>query len=505
MRVKVLPWSITAVDMDVSLPERSPRWPLQLQAALAGAALGVLAMTGGGVFLGDAEGLLAAAAGVVVTVVAALAVGVWAGAPDAAEPEPPLRGRWFAAGLMTGAAGVFASLWEAFPAETGGALGRAFALLLLVAAPVYTLGLLLPTLLAWGERWEEGVADAADDEEEPSRWEPLGSLLLPLLGAFAAAVALTGVVLGPYIGPGPVLLATGAALILPTVLPEPEQPRTEERTVFATESPLGTIRVVEFVYPGRRQPERRLYINDEEESGEQVRSGAPTLAYIAAAEQWFGEFARRGESYLFLGGGAYTLPRRIAERDPRARITVVELDPEVTRVAYRFFGLTREHGIHSVHGDARAYVERAGDGRYDRIFVDVYGGSEMLPYSLVTAEAFGAIARLLRPGGVMAINAIGVTEGVGARRLWSIVRTVAEVFPSVALYTHLGRDYPERQNVLLAGSLDPDHSFPPAAGRFEPWPLEEWPDLSEAAVFRDLGEEAPAGERRERVDRAAGR
>ena len=40
----------------------------------------------------------------------------------------------------------------------------------------------------------------------------------------------------------------------------------------------------------------------------------------------------------------------VAEGDPSARITVVELDPEVTRVAYRFFGLRPEHGIATVHG-----------------------------------------------------------------------------------------------------------------------------------------------------------
>src|SRR3546814_16632537 len=58
---------------------------------------------------------------------------------------------------------------------------------------------------------------------------------------------------------------------------------------------------------------------------------------------------------------AYTLPRRVAERDPRAAITVVELDPEVTKAAYLYFGLRSEHGIRSVHGDARAFLSRTAD------------------------------------------------------------------------------------------------------------------------------------------------
>src|SRR3546814_6524650 len=76
---------------------------------------------------------------------------------------------------------------------------------------------------------------------------------------------------------------------------------------------------------------------------------------------------------------AYTLPRRVAERDPRAAITVVELDPEVTKAAYLYFGLRSEHGIRSVHGDARAFLSRTDDeSEFDRIYVDVYGGQESL-------------------------------------------------------------------------------------------------------------------------------
>jgi predicted O-methyltransferase YrrM len=496
MRGTALRWSITGEDMDGSYPERIPRWPLITQAALVGAALGVLAMVGGGVFLADAGGLVAASVGVIVTIVAALGVGLWAGAPGAAAPpavpEDPgdleaafeprlLRGRWFAAGLITGAAGIFATLWEAFPGPLGSALPRAIALLMLVAAPVYTLGLLLPSLLAWAEEWHDALAD----DHDLGRWEPLGTLVIALLAGLALAIAVTGLVLIPYLGAGPVLLGTGAVLILPTLLPEPTPPRTDERVIFATESALNTIRVVEVVYPGKRQPERRLYVNDEEESGELVRSGAPTLPYIAAGEQWFADTSRRGDAYLFLGGGAYTLPRRVAERDASASITVVELDPEVTRVAYRFFGMKRHYGIQSVHGDARAYIEQA-EARFDRIFVDVYGGQEALPHSLVTREAFELLERLLRPGGVLTLNAIGVTDGRGERRFWSLVRTLTEVFPAVALYTHLGRDHPERQNVLLAASPDPDHAFPPRAGMFEPWPRDEWPDAADASILRDL-------------------
>jgi hypothetical protein len=484
--------------MDGSRPEGKVRGALIAHAALAGAALGVLAMVGGGVFLRDAEGLLAATAGVVVTVVAALAVGLWAGAPDISPAEPRLRMRWFGAGLTAGAAGLIATLLEMVPPGAESVMVQTVALLLMVAAPVYALGLLLPSLLAWAER---GPIEWSDESDAPV-WEPVGTLILGILAGVGFGVAVAATALVPHLGAGPVLFGTGAALILPTLVPDPIPPETDEKLIYEADTPLGTVRVVEFVYPGERQPERRLYVNDEEESGELVRSGAPTLPYIAAAEEWFSRTAAPGDRYLFLGGGAYTLPRRVAERDPRAEITVVELDPEITRVAYRYFGMRRGYGIASVHGDARAFVEAADERSYDRLYVDVYGGQEALPYSIVTVEAFERMARLLRPGGMLTVNVIGVTGGEGGPRLWSVIRTAAAVFPSVALYVHLGRDYPDRQNLLLAATAKAGHEFPPAAGMFEAWPRAEWPAEPTTMVFRDLH---PIGTRSGRPAEEAGR
>ncbi len=492
--------------MDASFRSRFARWPVFGQALLVGLALGVLAFTGGALFLYDAEGLLFAALGVVVTLLVSLAVGLWAGAPAAARPEPPLRSRWYAAAIVLAIAGGFAIWWSLQLGVWEGITTRVAALLFLIAAPAYTLGLLLPSLLAWAEQREaevereEGVGGG-----EGGPWEPLGTLVMG---------ALLGVVLGALVAsflqetqmnPGVLLLGTAAVLLAPTMVSERVTETVQEQVLYEAESPLSLIRVVEVVRPGRGQPERRLYVNDEEESGELMRSGAPTLGYIAAAEQWLAQIAAAGDTYLFLGGGAYTLPRRLAERDPNARITVVELDPEVTRAAYRFFGMRREHGIATLHGDARALIEQlAGeDVEFDRIFVDVYDGRESLPFSLVTVEAFTIVRRLLRAEGRgrVLLNTIGVAQGAGERRFWSIVRTLSEVFPAVALYTHLGRDYPERQNILLAAAPEPETAFPQRAGIFERWPREEWPGWQGTMVLHDLfprsvGKEVVSGDNR---------
>jgi hypothetical protein len=282
------------------------------------------------------------------------------------------------------------------------------------------------------------------------------------------------------------LMVTALALLLPLVLPDPQASDAHETALFETVSPFGTLRVSEVTFPGERQPERRLYLNDEEESGELVRSGAPTLAYVAAAEHWLANTTPPGSEYLFLGGGAYTLPRRIAERDRDAKILVVELDPEVTRIAYRFFGLTAHHGIQSIHGDARAFLESDREPTFDRIYIDVYAGREALPYSLLTLEAGTRILQRLSPGGVAALNLIGSATGAESGQLWSIVRTLSAVFPALALYTHLGRDYPERQNLLLIAPREEEMQMPRSAGTFDLWPSAEWPSRGDALLLRDI-------------------
>jgi len=444
-----------------------------------GAALAVVAFTGGTLMLYEARGALPAAGGLLATFAAALAAGLWAGAGSEGddEPERAPAGRWILVGIALGIAGVIATVWRVYEGERMGGAARALGLLFIVGIPVYAMGYLLPGLQAW-----DALPDG--DEEEGM---PAASFVVAVLAGVTAGAALAGLLLLPRFSPGILLLGTAAVVTFPLAYPRRagSAAATERTMLMEEQTPFGTLRVEEIVYPGKRQPERRLSQNGEIESGELVRTGAPTFAYIAAAEWLFGQLETPGLAYLFLGGGAYTLPRRIAERDPRARITVVELDPEVTRAAYRWFGLRPEHGVHAIHGDARMVAEGLPAGAFDRVFLDVYDGTESVPYTLVTLEAMRGLARLLRPGGVAVMNVIGVAEGEGDRRFWSTVRTAREAFGSVRLYQHLGRDFPDRQNFLIAASPDDGVQFPPAAGVFERWEEAEWPRLAGTTVFRD--------------------
>lgn len=466
--------------MEGSTPDRSWLRAVAGRAGLIGFAAGVLAIAGSEFVLSEGGGGPLSAAVLIATIALAFGVGLWAAAPEAGAEVLPLRDRWLSAAAATAVGGAFVTSSTILQQVYPGPWWRVGGLVLVIALPFYTLGLLLPVLLAWAEDW----ADRLGREAVP--WQAVGPIALGVLGAVAGGALLTGFLLLPFLTSGTLLVLVAVLLLLPNTLRDPAAVPATERELHRVVTPYGSLLVTEVLYPGERQPERRLYLNDEEESGQLVRSGAPTLPYVAAAERWLAEITPTGASYLFLGGGAYTLPRRIVERDSRARVTVVELDPEVTHLAQRFFGLRPQHHIRSVHGDARAYLEHDDREVYDRIYVDVYSGREMLPHTLVTREAAAALGRRLAPGGVAAINLIGDVVGAERRQLWSVVRTFGESFPNVALYFHLGRDFPERQNFLLVVTTDPEREFPRAAGHFDLWPREEWPPLDEAVILHDL-------------------
>ena len=473
--------------MDALRPDRVRFGGLAARAALVGMAAGITLFAAGSLILYEAGGALGAAGALAATFAVALAAGIWAGAPGARGDLAP-TGRWIFAGLSLALGGLFAIPWTVVGGERFGGPGRAAALLFMVGLPIYAAGFLLPALVAW-ER------EGADDDAEEDSLGLVGTAVIAVLVGLGIGAALAGLVLLPRVLPGPLLMVMGAILTSPLLFPSRPVPTTTERVLHETETPYNVLRVTETVFAEGRQPELKLYQDDEIESGELSRSGAPSFAYIAAAERWLGDTGRPGLSYLCLGGGAYTLPRRVAEKDPTARVTVVERDPEVTRVVYRYFGLRPEHGIATVHGDARAVAAGLPRASWDRVFLDVYDGTEMTPLHLVSEEAMRELGALLTPGGLLLMNAIGVAEGPGSVRLWSTVRTVAEVFPRVVVYSHMGRDFPDRQNFLLAAALEDGPAFPARAGMFDLWPRADWPRLPTVAVFRDReAHPAPARE-----------
>jgi spermidine synthase len=129
---------------------------------------------------------------------------------------------------------------------------------------------------------------------------------------------------------------------------------------------------------------------------------------------------------LFLGGGGYTFPRFIDAKYPKAEIDVVEIDPEVTRTAKKYLGVSENTKIRTFNEDGRWFVMNCRDkGTYDFIFGDAFNDLS-IPYHLTTKEFAILLRSLLKPDGMLMANVIDSFKQ-GAF-MPSYIRTLEEVF-----------------------------------------------------------------------------
>jgi len=164
--------------------------------------------------------------------------------------------------------------------------------------------------------------------------------------------------------------------------------------------------------------------------------------YIRIYEEVVGWQAEKRNSLkaLFLGGGGYTFPRFMEAKYPEAKIDVVEIDPEITKVAHQYLGISGDSRIRSMNEDGRWFVMSSKEtGSYDFIFGDAFNDLS-IPYHLTTKEFAAQLKRLLKPNGLLLANVIDSFK-VG-QFMPSYIRTLEEVFGKENVHLILlGSDY----------------------------------------------------------------
>jgi spermidine synthase len=87
---------------------------------------------------------------------------------------------------------------------------------------------------------------------------------------------------------------------------------------------------------------------------------------------------------------------------PDMNYTAVELDPEVARLASKYFGVKVEPGFDLQINDGRVWLTKT-DRKFDAILIDAYRGP-FVPFHLLTTEFYKLVAEHLNPGGVAVQN-----------------------------------------------------------------------------------------------------
>ncbi len=289
----------------------------------------------------------------------------------------------------------------------------------------------------------------------------IGSTLLVTAAAGFWVAATTRRNIG--MGVGALLICAWSIAFLPAAKTDPAR-----GFIAIEQSSYAEIRVVDV--HGRRH----LLIDGGVHTIADPLSFVSLYPYVAVMELTREFFDHPGRLLLIgLGGGS------IAKNFAAAgwEVAAVEIDPVVTRIARRYFGL-KSTEAQVFHRDGRQHL-MIDPQRYDVIIMDAFGSSS-IPFHLVTTEAFAQIAARLNPGGVFAINI--ESNGWEGRIVKALAATLAAHFSTVmALPAHERVD--ELGNVVLLAAnreLQPRREIPPQ------WETPSREYLHSAAYRRDF-------------------
>jgi spermidine synthase len=166
-------------------------------------------------------------------------------------------------------------------------------------------------------------------------------------------------------------------------------------------------------------------------------------------------YTTNASDVLCIGLGIGIVPMQFAREG--ARVDVVEINPAVVPVAEEFFDFNKAK-VNLTLGDGRPFLNRCTN-KYDVVALDAFLG-ESSPSHLMSREAFQQMRRVLKPGGVLTINAFASFDPgedfLGA----SLYRTLTNVFPHVRIHSAGGGNtfYVASDHSLASFRREPDLS-----------------------------------------------
>ena len=151
--------------------------------------------------------------------------------------------------------------------------------------------------------------------------------------------------------------------------------------------------------------------------------GLPYTDYIDLAFLYQPEI----RNILVIGLGGGTIPKRFLRDYPNVTIDAVEIDPDVVKIAAKYFDVQPGPRLKIYTQDGRRFLRRSKQ-KYDLIVLDAYY-ADTVPFFLTTKEFFQIVRAHLSPGGVFVNNTIGTVSGPKSKFFRSVYRTMKEVMP----------------------------------------------------------------------------
>ena len=238
---------------------------------------------------------------------------------------------------------------------------------------------------------------------------------------------------------GPTLLALLALVCLPATLglaqSQPRQILVHERT-----SRYYTIQVVDYPDQGRRV----MLFSRARGIETSMLLANPDALDMAYCRTMVAALALPAEckDVLLIGLGGASLPRFIQKQFPDLRLDIVELDPDMVKVAQQYFSFRGSPNTRVFVLDGRLFLKRT-EKKYDVILLDAYAG-DRVPFHMTTLEFVRLARSHLAPGGVVATN---LWDPGRTRFLEAEKRTYQMSFPQTYLFDAAGSG-----NIVIFGT-----------------------------------------------------
>jgi spermidine synthase len=160
---------------------------------------------------------------------------------------------------------------------------------------------------------------------------------------------------------------------------------------------------------------------------------------------------------VFVGGGGFTLPRWLIATRPGSHARVLEVDGELVDFDKEHLGLRTSPALRVSVGDARIGMLDVSTDSADVVVGDAFGNLAV-PWHLATTEWSEEVKRVLKPGGLYALNVIDLPP-LDLQR--AEAATLLDTFADVQIVTFGAEERPTGGNAVLLAS---DGPIPDAAG-----------------------------------------
>ena len=157
-----------------------------------------------------------------------------------------------------------------------------------------------------------------------------------------------------------------------------------------------------------KKPALRMRINNEHSSAIFLNDDELVSEYMKYY-RLLNHFKPKLKRTVMFGGAGYAYPKNFLNKFQKARIDVVEIDPQLTKLARRYFKLKFNPRMTIYHEDARTFLNRTTN-KYDAILIDVFKSNYTLPFHLTTKEAVQKNYDILNKDGVIILNLVVISR-----------------------------------------------------------------------------------------------